>query len=200
MQNMAKIGKPTYPPDEQDRVRVVVRALLKERGSKQAVGKLLGVSRQSIGTIVDKGGGPSLLIVRNLAKHLKMSEVELLTGRKPAASPSIVLADGERTVEYLRRYPNADVAAEFARREGVSDEAIRDVADGHYSLPSDAGPQEWLDMMKARNVELKHAARGLALDQARTDAATAASDAHIEEAKVAGKPKLKIVKKPKGDA
>lgn len=185
---MAKAGKPTYRLTEQEAVRVALRKILDEKGTKKAVADLLGVRPQSILKIVDQGGGPSVETVRRLAEYLKVTEAELLSGGASSDRPA------GREVEYLRRYQNAELAAEVARREALLQEAIRDVVDGAYKLDADAPPSEWFDAIKLRDSQLRRARKGLAQDTERASKEREVSAEHVEKMKRTGKPKLSVVK------
>lgn len=60
---------------------------------------------------------------------------------------------GERTTQLLTRYPNAELAAEVARREGVAESAIAWVLAGQHNLAEDAQPTDWLRAMERRERE-----------------------------------------------
>ena len=95
-----------------------------------------------------------------------VSRIERGKVRPPAKARAILVRVLRRPMEYfvdepldelvrepLARYPNAVIAAEFARREGVAESAITWVLSGQHNLSEDAQPADWLRAMERRERE-----------------------------------------------
>lgn len=90
----------------------------------------------------------------------------------------------ERTYHQLTRYPNAELAAEVARREGVAESAIVWVLSGQHNLAEDAHPTDWLRAMERREREERRDTSG------RTETKQAHDQDVLDEREKEGAPKL----------
>lgn len=178
---MAKVGRPTYLPDEAERVRAAAAKLLHERfdGVNAALGRELGITGQAVGKIVGGSGGPSTLTVERIAAMTGVTVDELL-GRPPASARA---PGGERVVVPVDRYPNRVRAITAARALGYSDEAIERVQSLALSRDDDPSPREWLRRIEVEEDDVR---RPRAPD-ARQQEADAARLVEMEQAT---KPKL----------
>jgi hypothetical protein len=147
LSNTARCRRPV-PKSEKPRDPELVRrgehlkAIRRARGlTMDRVEEICGVRQPLLSKY--EGGLQSMTVetAALLAGAYKIT-VGQLTGDEPLDLGSV------RSVDYLVRYENAQLAAEVARREGVSSEAIDSVLAGSHDLPADAPPTLWLEAMK----------------------------------------------------
>lgn len=136
-------------PEENERVKDVLRALLRRYDDNQSLlAPLLGIGQPALSGILSGRQGTSWRTAVHAASLLGRDVLEVLTGQPT----SIVFDPGDP-------YPNRQRAAAAARILGISQPAIDAVCS--MSLKQDApdtAPVEWLDDMRQAEKQL---ARGL---------------------------------------
>ncbi len=147
-------------PSEDERVRVVVKRLVVEHGSQSAVARRVDVAPQTISRHLD-GFPAGKAFAQKIAK-LAGLHYETMIGRLTLVRSS--------------RYPNFEAAAEFARRDGVREDAIENA---RTLLKSDVDlkPSEWLEDIHVEQRKIDRAAKDPVGEAARQAKADAAGDA-----------------------
>jgi len=162
-------------------VTAYFRSLINERvaskDSLRKIGDEFGVSHVHVKSIRDGGGRVGADLEETIARKFFGGRVDDLraTAKKFAEEHPEAL-ESATVVEPLARYPNAEIAAEFARRDGISEQAIVAVLAGRHSLATDAATGDWLRAMERED---------RSLPQAAPDTSSA-----MDAAAKAGKPKL----------
>jgi hypothetical protein len=183
-----RIGRPTYTPAEQERIREVASRVLADqfKANRKHFGAALGISGQAAGKVARTGGAATATVER-LAKLAKMTVDEIL-GRKPAPSVAYVgAALATRSTELDVRYPNLRRAADFARGEGLSEEAIVAILNMVHDSPQDLRPSEWLKRIERKDAVLEEQRR----EPAKEEQAAARDQKRVDEAAAAMKPRIK---------
>lgn len=155
-------GTLSNAPTAKEMVTAYVRARLREmlhpdgiRGqttSEVAVGKIVGVSSAYINLIKNgkRGVGES---EDGFARLFSGGSIDKLRADSKAWAQQHP-DELPRTVEMDERYPNRGIAADFARKAGLPEQAIQNV--GRWALQSSVDPSalQWLDWIKAETARL----------------------------------------------
>lgn len=84
---VAEVGTAkSLSPEERERVVAAIRKLQEKFPTQSALAAELGVQQQTIGAVVVRGQAPGVKLARNVAKKLRISLEELLTGIPPKTS------------------------------------------------------------------------------------------------------------------
>lgn len=128
-------------------VRQALLAFVARFPNQLDAAKRLGVSQQHISRMVraDNPDPPGIYVAIDLARELGMTFEELTRGQE------IVIAD--------ERYPNRAEAAAFARKSGISEEAIANVNSMALKSDSDLTPLDWLEEMKTEDRRIRREAQ-----------------------------------------
>lgn len=95
----SRSGKPPLPADEAKRVHAYVLKLYAEcEYNSTELGRKLGISRVAAKALVDGSNNPSIPTIKSLASALRLTEMELRTGKKIAATGA------ERALEVALEY------------------------------------------------------------------------------------------------
>ena len=161
-----------------------LRDLLANGMAPSEVAKRIGVTKGQISQLKNHAAGVGFKTLTGMAGILNLTIDQVFT--KAAAwgkeHPDVVAALRNERVEYPERYPNRLLAAEVARREGISEEAILNVVGWALKASEDPGPLEWFEDMRSEDRRLKRqaseakAARGHAMAQARIEQVAAARE------------------------
>jgi len=154
-------------------------ALEKAAGLPDAyVTKLLQRKRPNIG----------FQTLEDIARALDVDYAWLATGEGDIA-PRTTTA-GTTVREYESRYPNFDLAAEVARREGLPSDAIERVRATALSSEDDPPPMHWFKRIEVAADDIRREGLSLKLDVDRHARKREADRAHVVEKEQVSKPKL----------
>jgi transcriptional regulator with XRE-family HTH domain len=165
--------KKGLPTDATSRVRDAARRLLNEQyeGKQSAMAPDVGLTQGALSRFLS-GGGTSLETAAAIARLLGVSLDALVGGEAPPP---------ERIIERQDRYPNRVLAAQFARADGISEDAIERVGAMQLDYDGDPPPGEWYELMKAEARKARYAAKDPAGAQREVDIGASAARTTADE-------------------
>lgn len=138
-------------PEQNDRIRERVRAIVAEHGSQVDAAKALKVGRHLITQhLLGKGAGH--VLIEALRTYTGESYEQLVDGEGPPSRP-------ERTYAADDRYPNRGRALEAWRLLGRDEEAAKQVASLRMDRDDDPSPDEWFADLEREEARLRREAK-----------------------------------------
>lgn len=135
-----------------------------------------GLTVAHLSTLRSRTRGAGWKTLQGLAKALSksISQIEAEAAQYAMSHPDALLGAASRSARLAAdRYPNRALAAEFARRSGISEEAIQLVESELLDAKTDPTPLYWLRKIEMAVEELQHKATAIGtareLDQRASD-------------------------------